>query len=682
MASHSPQPLTIDSALAKLPGVGPAVAQRLQRLGITHLNNLFEHFPRRYEDWHTIRPIHSLRIGEAGVVIQARIRQFSEERSPRRHLHLTHLELEDDSGTIVATWFNQPYLQRVFQIGETKLFRGTVGFDRTNHHKQLINPTYENQPILRPIYPETAGLSSKQLRNLLQKAWPALASLPDRFPKEISEEYHLPDRSVALKMIHHPASLADTTAGQHRFAFEELFWFAVRYEQTRELLAHHQAPAIAIDPAILKDFTSHLSFTLTDDQRRASWQIIKDLRRNHPMNRLLNGDVGTGKTVVATLATLAASLAGYQTIWLAPTEILARQHFATITKLLKPFVVKVDLLTGSHRPQDSIFKTPNSVIVGTHALFHQHHHFERLGLVVVDEQHRFGVDQRSLLREVRLVDGQHLIPHFLSLSATPIPRTLALALYGELDLSVLKETPTGRKVIKTRVVNPDQRAAAYQFIRGQITAGRQVYVVCPIIEESESAAETLFAAREAKGAVAVAEHLQTKIFPEFRVGLLHGRLKSKEKDAVMAAFTAHQLDILVATAVIEVGIDVPNASVMLIEGADRFGLAQLHQLRGRVGRGPHQSFCFLLTDDSSTIVTDRLQTVEQTFDGFALAEADLKQRGPGEFLGTGQSGFPAFKLASVIDYDLMKQAQTAAKQALSAGLINQTEFVDAVHYLE
>jgi ATP-dependent DNA helicase RecG len=660
----------INNPLEQLPGVGKAVASRLHRLGITDLRGLSEHFPHRYEDWTNPRTVASLRIGEKGIVIRAKITKLEAARSPRRRMHLTHAELEDETGRLVATWFNQPYLAQTLPVGGTRYFRGTVGFDQNRQLKMLASPTYEANPLLVPIYGETAGLTSRQIRLLLHKNWSAILNLPDNLPTVIRDTYRLPSRKQAVAMVHQPKDQGEVETGQHRFAFEELFWFAVRTEQLRQTLAAREAPSLAVEINLLKEFVSHLPFNLTDSQRRAAWEIIQDLGKDSPMNRLLNGDVGTGKTVIAAFATFVAARSGYQTIWLAPTEILAEQHHRTLAKLLAPFDIPVHLLTSSHRLQSPVSSLQSSVTVGTHAVLHNHQDLTHLGLVIIDEQHRFGVVQRTLLREQRLIAGKKQVPHFLSMTATPIPRTLALALYGDLDLTTLREYPKGRKAIMTKVVPPAERESSYQFIRAQIQDGRQVYVVCPLIEESESTDGTLFREAERKSAITVAEELQKKIFPEFRVGLLHGRLKPKEKQQVMEAFLSGASDILVATAVIEVGVDVANASVMLIEGAERFGLAQLHQLRGRVGRGELQSFCFLFTDNWSEKVKERLQTIEQTADGFALAEADLKFRGPGQFLGTSQTGFPEFKLASFVDFELMTQARETAKKALADGLID------------
>lgn len=663
-------------SLTSLPGVGATTANRLARLGITNLTQLAEHFPRRYEDWTAPRSIHSLRIGEKNVVIKARIIKVEAARSARRRLHLVHATLEDETGSFRATWFNQPYLENTLKVGEIRLFRGTVGYDRVQAQKVFSSPSFLTTPKLLPVYPETAGLSSRQFQILLEKNWPAIINLPDTLPESVRQENELIARPKALAMIHRPQSLLEIQTAQRRFAFEEMFWFTLRLEQLRQTLAVHQAPSLTVETSLVKQFVDRLPFHLTDGQRRAAWQIIQDIKAKRPMNRLLNGDVGTGKTVIAALASFVAARAGYQTVWLTPTEILAEQHARTLSRFLEPWQIPVHLHTRSHRLLKKSRPTPGSVTVGTQAVFSEHEVFNQLGLVIIDEQHRFGVAQRAILKEERLIDGQKQVPHFLSMTATPIPRTLAFALYGNLDLSILNEYPAGRKTITTQVIAPQGRSQSYEFLRQELQAGRQAYVVCPFIEEGEEGhRETLFAEGQ-KSAVALAKELQTQIFPEFRIGLLHGQRKAKEKQQLMADFLDQRLDILVATSVIEVGIDVPNATVIVIEGADRFGLAQIHQLRGRVGRGEYQSFCFLMTESWSDVVRDRLKVVAETRDGFALAEADLKFRGPGQFFGTDQTGFPHFKLANLMDFSLMSEARAAAQKALAAGLTIPSEFAN------
>lgn len=638
-------------------GVGPQIAARLEKLSIQTLADLLEYWPRRYEDWTNPRPIASLRLHDVAC-LQARVRWIKTERSPRRRLPITKALLEDDSGEMLAIWFNQPYLAQTLRVGKAYYWRGKVGYDQTAALKQLINPLFEQTAQIYAVYPETAGLSSKQLRYFVRLALPVSLSLIDPIPKDVAKQETLIERVQAFRTLHQPIDLTSLGKAQERFAFEELFLFFLQLHQLRHALAIEHSPPLALGTKELQAFTASLPFTLTQGQRTVAWQIIQDLKKNRPMNRVIQGDVGSGKTVVAAFAAYVAVKAGYQVAWLAPTELLAEQHLRTITSLFAPFGITVGLATRSHKAVASAIP---SLMIGTHALLNLIDDLPRLALLIVDEQHRFGVEQRAALRHSRPLDGQKSAPHFLSMTATPIPRTLALTLFGDLHLSVIPDRPVGRQPIVTRVVSPEKRAAAYQFIHREVMRGRQVFVVCPVIEELESGL-TLFAELEKRSVLKTYHHLRTEIFPDLRLGLIHGRLKPKDKQATMAAFVSHQLDIVVATAVIEVGIDVPNATVMVIESADRFGLAQLHQLRGRVGRGNHQSYCLLFSQTWNETTARRLKELERTADGFELAEIDLRLRGPGQFMGTAQSGFPEFKLANLMDFPLMQRARAAAER--------------------
>lgn len=657
--------MTLDQVpVTAITGVGGETANRLGRLGIQSVQDLLHHYPRRYEDWTQIRPIARLRIGEEAV-IHAELVWIKVERSPRRRIALAKALLRDSSGEMLAVWFGQSYLATSLKEGTHYYFRGSAGFDRSAGLKQLMNPAFEAEPRVLPIYPETAGLSSKQLRSIIQRALSRLEQT-ENLPAENVATYGLMSHHEAMQRIHTPPTVESILPARRRLAFEELFFFSLQMQLTKQELAQATAPVLQLGDDELRAFTAALPFQLTDAQRRAAWEIIQDLGRGQPMNRLVEGDVGSGKTVVAAFAAYVAAKAGYQTIWMAPTEILAAQHYQALTGLLGPFGVKVGIWTGSQKAAgQKDGDTVPEVVIGTQALLSGQLEFARLGLVIVDEQHRFGVDQRAQLKRY----AEEITPHFLSMTATPIPRTLALALYGDLDVSIIDQRPADRKPIKTKVVAPANRVQSYEFLRKEIMAGRQAFVVCPLIEETEnngnSAPYSLFDDLEKKTAIAEYERLKGEIFPDLRIGLVHGRLKPKEKRAVMEQFARHDLDILVSTAVIEVGIDIPNATVMMIEGAERFGLAQLHQLRGRVGRGEHQSYCLLFTSGWSEKIATRLEEMELTDNGFKLAEADLRLRGPGDFIGTNQSGFPDFKMASLMDMELIEAARRAASQVIT-----------------
>ena len=537
----------------------------------------------------------------------------------------------------------------------------------------LSNPAYEKIDATRytlhdlrhtgrlvPVYPETEGITSKYLRFLIKPLLDYFTDIPDPLPKALVAKYNFPSLHYALHTIHFPETEPDTAPARQRFAFEELLLFQLRALLDRQALKLLSAPVLPFDQERIAAFVKTLPFTLTDDQRKAAFEILKDLERPFPMNRLLNGDVGSGKTVVALIAAYQAALAGYQAVIMVPTEILAQQHYASLEKITEfDLNIKLGLLTGSKKMNIE----NKNLIVGTHAVIQKGIEFKNLGLVVIDEQHRFGVAQR-----MKLVKNQRLVPHLLSMTATPIPRTLALTIYGDLDVSLLKEKPKGRQEIITKVISEEKRAEAYAFIELQIQEGRQVFVICPRIEKAAlaSLASKASLALQAEMKMVTEEYrkLSQEIFPHRKVAMLHGKLKAKEKEQIMLDFKTHKTDIIVSTSVIEVGVDIPNASIMMIESAERFGLAQLHQFRGRVGRGEHQSYCFLFTSTPDITSTRRLRAMEATNDGFKLAEMDLKIRGPGEFTGTMQSGVPDLVMASLSNIELIKTARDEAQSLL------------------
>jgi ATP-dependent DNA helicase RecG len=660
----------LDAPVTTLPGISTAYAARLKRMGIETVGDLLHHFPHRYDDYSTLKPINRLEYGEETTIIGTIWETHT--RQTRSGGSIVNSIIADASGTIEAVWFNQPYLTRQLRAGRRIVLSGKVD----EHLGRLILQSPAWEPLERelihtgrlvPIYPLTQGISSRWLRRLMKRVVDHWAPrLEDPLPAEVRERAGLMDLSTALRQIHFPDDQEAAERARHRLAFDEFLFIQLRMLQQRRQWQDQQGMPLPCNQALLDAFVKSLPFQLTEAQQRSLDQIVADLSQSHPMSRLLQGDVGSGKTVVATAAMLMAVTAGRQAALMVPTEILAEQHYRGISELLNGAAgwgmarpISVTLLTGSlqrverRKVYTALASGEADIVVGTHALIQRHVTFKSLGLVVVDEQHRFGVIQRNVLRQ------KGMAPHVLVMSATPIPRSLALTIYGDLDISVIDELPPGRQPIQTRWLLPRERERAYAFLRLQIEKGHQAYVLYPLIEESDKV--------EARAAVEEYERLQQSIFPDLQLELLHGRMKGKEKDAVMTRFRQGEINILVSTSVIEVGIDVPNATVMLIEGADRFGLAQLHQFRGRVGRGAHQSYCLLLSDaaspdDPKTKNTwERLKAIEDTQDGFLLAEKDMELRGPGDFFGVRQSGLPTLRLASLSNVRILEQARTEAQ---------------------
>ena len=637
-----------------LSGVGPKMGEKMARLGIENIRDLLFYYPRRYDDFTSPQSIQSLRINDEAI-IKATISDVKEIRTKRRWMSLINATLTDDSDEITAVWFNQSYLIKILKPGEEFLFQGKVNWDFKNKKKNITITQFVKNPEILPVYGETEGLTSKFLRKLIQ---PLLldSEIVDFLSGDIKKENNLIDLNEAVKNIHFPKNNDWLIRAKRRLAFDELFLIAIKMLQSKKEIGAVPGIKINFEEKDLKEFSKSLPYKLTNAQRKTAWQIIQDLGCNTPMNRLLEGDVGSGKTVVAAMAALVTAHAGYQTVWLAPTEILANQHFQNVTKILEKFKVKVGLWTAARKYADL---TKDDLIIGTHALLQKNIQIKNLALIIVDEQHRFGVKQRALLKKGKKV------PHFLSMTATPIPRTLALAFYGDLDLSIIDEMPLNRQKIITKVVPPEKRNEAYKFIESQVKSGRQAFVICPLIEEV--VADRLFDI-DRKSVIKEYEKLSKTIFPQFKVGLLHGKMKSKEKAETMTKFQNGQIDILVATAVVEVGIDIANATVMMIESAERFGLAQLHQFRGRVGRGQHQSYCFLFSEAWSDNTKKRLSAMTTCSSGFELAQIDLDLRGPGEFMGIRQSGLPDLKMASISDRIMIEEARRAAEKVVNGGL--------------
>ncbi len=651
----------LDSPVTVLQGVGPQQAQRLAKLDVNTIRDMLYLFPRRHEDYSQLKPINRLEYGEEVTVI-AQVWDAG-VRETRGGSTLFKATLSDGTGSIEVTWFNQPYLadkikagQQIVISGKVNEYLGRLCFNSPEW--ETLEEELLHTARLVPVYPLTGGISAKWLRRLVKRTVDYWSKrLPDHMPASVRQEEDLLDLETAIVQVHFPDNKESLKRARYRLAFDELFVLQIGLLRRRHLWRSVPGKPLPVDDTTLRGFTHALPFELTNAQQRALRQIVADLRSDRPMNRLLQGDVGSGKTVVAAAAMALTVTTGAQAALMAPTEILAEQHYQTIGRLLEQMPghrPTVRLLTGSVTGQEReeiyarLADGGVDVVVGTHALIQEGVQFKELALAVVDEQHRFGVRQRAALRQ----KGYN--PHLLVMTATPIPRSLELTLWGHLDVSIIGEMPPGRKPVVTRLILPTERERAYTFVHSQTEKGRQVFIICPLVEESEKI--------EAKAAVEEHERLQKHIFPDLRLGLLHGRMKGKEKEATMARFAQGELDILVSTSVVEVGIDVPNATVMLIEGADRFGLAQLHQFRGRVGRGEHDSYCLLVSDSSSPEAQERLQAVEATNDGFLLAQKDLELRGPGEFLGTRQSGFPDLKLASVTDLRLVEAAREAARR--------------------
>ncbi len=649
------------SQLEKVKGVGSKTAEQFALAGLHTVGDLINFLPRAHEDFSEVTSIVDLQPGK--VTIKARCESIA-TRPVRRGLRITTATLADASGKVQAVWFNQPY--RTTQLAGDQEFYFSGEFEFNFNKYQLTNPSAEkvsDMPVqtdrLLPVYRSIKGLKSQLVRKILAELRPLVTMLPETLPTEVVRSEKLLARSDALLGMHFPKTGEEIKQARERLAFEELFQLLLASQLNRQENAKLTGWHIPFEQPVVAGFVKQLPFELTSAQRRAAWEIIQDFERQTPMNRLLQGDVGSGKTVVAGLAARQAAHAGFQTAVMAPTEILATQHAETLQKLLEPFTIRVGLLTGSVKGAarktlyEQIAKGTVDVVVGTHALIQELVKFHKLGFVVIDEQHRFGVKQRQ-----ELLKKSKYMPHLLAMTATPIPRSLALTVYGELDVSILNELPKGRLPIATKIWSPNSRAQLYKEIDLQIAAGRQAYVICSLIDENPD--------NEIKSVLAEYKKLQNSIFKHRRIGLLHGKLKSDEKDVVMTKFSKGELDILVSTTVVEVGVDVPNATVMVIEDADRFGLSQLHQLRGRVGRSSHQSHCYLVTSTSSK-PTERLRQVEKSNDGFYLAEVDLKLRGPGEIYGRSQHGALNLQIATLSDTKLIARAQQQAKAFASSG---------------
>ena len=644
-------------------GVGEARARSLAKLGITDLFSLLSYFPRTYEDRRAYKTIAGLVPGEMSCVCAVVAGEPKLSRI-RKGLDLVKLRVVDETGALELTYFNQSYLKTAFRTGDAYVFYGRA--EGAPGRPRMVNPLFEREGArqitgrIMPIYPLTAGVSQSMLCKAVEQGLAACVDeLPDILPEDVRLVYQLCHTRFAYENIHFPTDDEALSAARRRLAFEELFLLALGLKLLRErrtFVAGKQCKKVDLSP-----FFTSLPFSLTGAQRRAIGDIARDLTGQRPMNRLVQGDVGSGKTMVAAAAIYMAAKNGLQCALMAPTEILAEQHYRSLAPLLEPLGIPCALLTASTKAKERralnerLRSGELSLVIGTHALLSPDVQYQNLGLVVTDEQHRFGVDQRAALS----AKGDD--PHLLVMSATPIPRTLALMIYGDLDVSILNELPPGRQKIDTFAVPSSYHERIYAFLRKLVAEGRQAYIVCPMVAENDELPD------ERKAVTAYAEMLQKDVFPDLRIAPIHGKMKPKEKDAVMRAFAAHELDVLVSTTVIEVGVDVPNAALMLIENAECFGLSQLHQLRGRVGRGQHKSYCVLVSDNKGEENRARLRVMSSTSDGFVIAEEDLKLRGPGDFFGSRQHGLPSLRVADLsCDLALLHETQQAANALLAA----------------
>jgi len=695
--------IDLNDSIIKILGIGPKAVKNFEKIGITKIRDLLFYFPRRWDDFSKISPIASARIGDF-CCIRGRILAISKTKTWKKRLNITEALIQDESGSIKVIWFGQRYLDRILKKGDEIMLAGKV--ELSKYGVNITNPIWEkikDKTLLHlgrivPVYHQTKGISSRFLRAkiifLFRLFKKGLLEINDWIPQNTRDEFGLLPLERAIFELHFPKNQKTLKAAQKRIAFDEIFLLQLRSEFFKKQLSDFGAPKIDFKKDLTQRFVRSLPFSLTNAQKKASWTILEDLGGRSPMNRLLSGDVGSGKTIVAAIAALNVIAAGHQVVFMAPTEILAQQHYQTFIKLFDNFDINIALLISSNfemeiknskspstrlgmgeilnKPQTRNSKQKKNVlekikegkinlIIGTHALIQKGVEFKKVGLVICDEQHRFGVKQRQALRIKKKI-----MPHFLSLTATPIPRTLSLAFFGDLDLSIIKELPQGRQKVVTKIVPSSKRPLAYDFIRKQISFGRQAFVICPLIKEDEGMVITgrQKADWEKKSVEAEYKKLSKEIFPDLRVAPLHGKMKSDLKKKIMADFGSNKINILVATSLVEVGIDIPNATVMMIEGAERFGLAQLHQLRGRVGRGDHQSFCLLFSESENPLVLKRLKALVESNDGFSLAQKDLEIRGPGEIFGTKQWGNPDMAFDFLLDSELIEKAQKAAKKII------------------
>lgn len=652
-------------------GIGPKYTKKLKKLKIETVLDLLFYFPRKYNDFSKIIPIKDIE-NEKEATIRGLLLNIRHQRTKSGRF-LTLALVSDKTGIVQLIWFNQPYIKNLLKKGDEIIASGKI--EREFSKFSIVSPVFEKIATsdlffqkrkdkkdlthvgrIVPMYSQTEGLTSKWLRAKIKNFLPLVKKIKDFLPPRIIKKFSLMPLKEALLQIHFPENHQKLKAAQKRLGFNELFLIQLNYLKRKFDFQKEKAHSMPFAKDAIKKFVNFLPFKLTEDQKKAILEILQDLKKTYPSNRLLEGDVGCGKTIVACVAILNAVEAGFQSAFMCPTEVLSYQHYLKIKEFFKNFSFSIALLLGSlsqkekEKIKEELKEGKIDLVVGTHSLIQEDVKFKKLGLAIIDEQHRFGVEQRAKLKEANLAN---FYPHFLSMSATPIPRTLALALYGDLDFSLIQQMPPGRKIVITRLIKPEKRKETYNFVKEHLKKGRQIYVICPLIEESDKLG--------VKAATTEYQKLKEGPFSEFNVGMLHGKMKSKEKEKIMKDFSEGKIDILVSTPVVEVGVDIKNATIMIIEGAERFGLASLHQFRGRVGRGEEQSYCFLFCENPTNQSIKRLSALLKSQDGFELAEKDLLLRGPGEIYGLRQHGIPDLKMASLQDLELIKLTKEAAR---------------------
>ncbi|MCX6721215.1 MAG: ATP-dependent DNA helicase RecG [Candidatus Staskawiczbacteria bacterium] len=699
----------LSTKIEEIPKVGVAYAKKLKKFGIKTVQDLLFYFPARYDDFSEIISIKEAhqRLGQT-VCVQGQITEIENTNTFKKFMSLTEATIQDRDGEIKVIWFNQPYLAKSLKEVDFVCLAGKIslykeGIYLNNPAYERINEIGENEELTHtgrivPVYAETRGVTSRWLRYVIKPLlYRFCDQIQESLPEEIIKKYKFLPIQEAVWQLHFPDSFEHADAAKSRFSFEELFLIQLNVLKKKIKLMIKKAPACKMDADLMKKFTDSLPFQLTDSQKKCAFAILKDLEKSVPMSRLLEGDVGSGKTVVAAMCALNVVKCGHQVAFMAPTEILAKQHFKTVSELLKNFDVKVGMMTGKDaricRGGETFEVSKKSfkgdlefdqidIAIGTHSLIQKGVEFSKLGLVILDEQHRFGVEQRD-----HLIKNKKLVPHLLSMTATPIPRTLALTVYGDLDLCLIDEMPKNRKKVKTIIVEPSQRKEAYEFIKKEVSDGKGVFVIHPKIESNASKLKEILeksgpingsfipqnyapmslsslAINEVKALKEEYEKLSKEVFPDLRITMLHGKMKPAEKERIMLDFKKGEIDILLSTSVVEVGVDVPRATIMMIEGAERFGLSQLHQFRGRVGRSDMQSYCFLFTTDPSMLNRKRLKALVECNNGFELAEKDLEIRGPGSLYGTVQSGIPDMAMQGLSNIFLVEKTRAAAKEIL------------------